>query len=528
MKGCVMAKSDETPQEAPAETIEQESPASEQVPRAPALSDAIDVTVEKYAEKLEDALGDPRKHEASAMIEAIKISLARKNHAVPRTASKMLEGMIAEIDETLSKQLSAIMQSEKFQKLEGSWRGLQRLLSRTQTGPDLYVEILDCPRQELVDDMHDHVGDAENTEFYEKVYQKHYNTPGIAPYGIIIADYEFSHHPDDIKALRELSHVAAAAHCPVITSPSPSLMKLERFEELESTKAKVLQQQFEDPSYDAWRSLRDEEDTKYLVFAMPRTLARLPYGKGTNTQNCRSFNFEEVELGPNGESIEIPQSQFCWSNAAYSLAERITEAYWAFGWTTAIRGELNGGRVDELPLYTYRTKKGGTKTMCPTETHNNFEMDFTLSKLGMYSLLYVGREDHARFEGAQCLHQPKEFVNPAATKSSQMGAILPYLLSVSRVAHYLKELVHANVGRCLSRKEMEDFLNDWIKQFTLADENPSDELKAEHPFSKARIEVTEDPENVGWYKTQIYLKPWVFLERMEADITLVSKLPEQA
>ena len=35
-----------------------------------------------------------------------------------------INSAIAAIDKALSSQLSAIMQNEKFQKLEGSWRGL--------------------------------------------------------------------------------------------------------------------------------------------------------------------------------------------------------------------------------------------------------------------------------------------------------------------------------------------------------------------------------------------------------------------
>ena len=49
---------------------------------------------------------------------------------------------IAAIDKVMSKQLSAIMQHEKLQKLEGSWRGLNHLVMNSETSSPDFQENL--------------------------------------------------------------------------------------------------------------------------------------------------------------------------------------------------------------------------------------------------------------------------------------------------------------------------------------------------------------------------------------------------
>ncbi len=97
--------------------------------------------------------------------------------------------------------------------------------------------------------------------------------------------------------------------------------------------------------------------------AMPRYMARLPYGNGKSNIKVDEFHFEEFELSEDGENQEMPNSKFCWSNAAYALAERVTESFFVWGWTTAIRGVENGGLVRELPLYKYTSARGDTGSL---------------------------------------------------------------------------------------------------------------------------------------------------------------------
>src|SRR5215203_1876445 len=53
-----------------------------------------------------------------------------------------INSRIAEIDRLISAQMNQIMHHEDFQKLEGSWRGLQHLVKNSLTGPQLKIRVM--------------------------------------------------------------------------------------------------------------------------------------------------------------------------------------------------------------------------------------------------------------------------------------------------------------------------------------------------------------------------------------------------
>jgi hypothetical protein len=67
---------------------------------------------------------------------------------------------------------------------------------------------------------------------------------------------------------------------------------------------------FTTPDYAAWRSLRESEDSKYIGLAMPRFLARLPYGARTNP--VEEFNFEEDTGSADHTSTPGPTRPMPW------------------------------------------------------------------------------------------------------------------------------------------------------------------------------------------------------------------------
>ncbi|MCH2242496.1 MAG: type VI secretion system contractile sheath large subunit, partial [Aquabacterium sp.] len=64
-----------------------------------------------------------------------------------------LDARIADIDQLISEQLSAILHAPEFQKLEGSWRGLHYLCKQTSTGAMLKIKMMQATKKELVKDF---------------------------------------------------------------------------------------------------------------------------------------------------------------------------------------------------------------------------------------------------------------------------------------------------------------------------------------------------------------------------------------
>ncbi|MFL6466421.1 MAG: type VI secretion system contractile sheath domain-containing protein, partial [Pyrinomonadaceae bacterium] len=63
-----------------------------------------------------------------------------------------INSRIAEIDRLISAQMNQIMHNEEFQKLEGSWRGLQHLVRNSLTGTQLKIRVMSVTKKDLLKD----------------------------------------------------------------------------------------------------------------------------------------------------------------------------------------------------------------------------------------------------------------------------------------------------------------------------------------------------------------------------------------
>jgi len=278
----------------------------------------------------------------------------------------VLDSRIAEIDSLLSDQLNEIMHASEFQQLEASWRGLKYLTDQTETSTNMKIHMLNASKKDLIKDLKS-ASEFDQSALFKKVYEEEYGTFGGAPYGMMIGDYEFGRHPQDMYLLEQVSHVAAAAHAPFISSASAELF--------------------------GWDSFTD--------MAGPRDLSKI---------------FDTVEY-----------------------------AKW------------------------------------------------------------------------------KSFRN---SEDARLSSQLQYIFATSRIAHFMKAIMRDKVGSFASRQNVEDFLNEWLSQYVLLDDNAGQEAKAQYPLREARVEVAEVPGKPGSYKAVTFLRPHYQLDELTASLRLVSELPQ--
>src|SRR5262249_36100272 len=142
-----------------------------------------------------------------------------------------IDKAIAQLDGLLSAQLNEIMHAQEFQQLEGTWRGLFYLVNQAETGPLLEIRVLNTNKKDLLDDL-TKASEFDQSGLFKKIYEDEYGTPGGKPYGLLIGDYEFTRHPQDVALLEKVSNVAAAAHAPFISAANPQLFGWDDFTEL--------------------------------------------------------------------------------------------------------------------------------------------------------------------------------------------------------------------------------------------------------------------------------------------------------
>src|SRR5262245_57517137 len=486
-------------------------------------AEAAEVTQEQEVSLLDQIITETRigrdevqreqsRRQIATLIEEVMQGTVRVSKDIEST----INARIADIDELLSRQLNEIMHAPEFQRLEASWRGVQYLAHQSETSTMVKIRVLNVSKQDLLRDL-ERASEFDQSALFKKVYEEGYGVFGGEPIGALIGDYEFGRHPQDMALLEKISNVAAAAHAPFFAAANPQIFNQDSYTDLGVPRdlAKI----FDTVEYAKWKSFRDSEDSRYVGLTLPHILMRLPYGP--ETVPVEAFNFEEDVDGKD-------HAKYLWGNAAYAFGSRLTDAFAKYQWCAAIRGVEGGGLVEGLPTHTFKTDDGDIALKCPTEIAITDRREKELSDLGLIPLVHCKGSDYAAFFGAQSCQKAKKYDTDAANANARLSTQLQYMMATSRFAHYLKAIMRDKIGSFMSRKNVEDYLNRWINNYVLLDDNAPQERKARFPLREARIDVSEVPGKPGVYKAAAFLRPHFQLEELTVSLRLVAELPPPA
>lgn len=472
----------------------------------------------KVAKATRESERDSVKSSLEVLIEQIAKS---GGSLVDKDPIRTINRVIGMLDERLTMQTREIMHDAKFTKLEGSWRGLFHLVDKTETAVDLKIKLMQCTKSEVSKDLSRALEFDQSTTF-QKIYRDEFGMAGGEPFAAIVGDYEIENNEDDMTMLSNMATVAAAGFCPFLTSPAPSLFEIDCWTDL--MKPRDLALTFQGPKYVKWNAFRDSEDSRFVAMAMPRALARTPYGSGG--KRIDEFAFEEVDLAADGTPVAFDHKQFCWMNAAYVLATRLTNAYSTTGFDTAILGVNSGGRVEDLPVFAFKDEEGVIRQKCPTEINIDDRRANELAALGFMNLVHWKGKDYAAFLSGDTVQRPKKYSTAQANENAQASAWLPYILACGRFAHYVKCIGREMLGSQKEAEDVERELTDWLNlNFVLLSDKPSEEQKKEKPLREARVEVRPVPGKLGAFDAKLYLRPWTFVRELTAAMSMVTNIP---
>jgi type VI secretion system protein ImpC len=458
----------------------------------------------------------PAQERGKDMIKQFVSEVLEGSITVGRDTEAMWNARIAQLDHLISLQLNEVMHAPEFQKLEATWRGLKYLLSQSETSTMLKIKVLNVSKKELLRDLQ-RAPEFDQSALFKKVYEEEYGVFGGAPFGALLGDYEFSKSGEDIELLEKVSQVASAAHAPFLTAASAEMMNLESFSTLDSPRD--LGKIFESTEYAKWKAFRQTEDSRYVALTVPRMLLREPYGN--DTVPVEAFHYEERVDGTD-------HNKYLWGNAAWALGSRVTQAFAQYGWCACIRGVESGGLVEGLPVHNFRTDSGDVAMKCPTEVPITDRREKELADLGFAPLVHCKGTPNAAFFSVQSAQKPKAYDKDAATANARISAQLPYIFAVSRFAHYLKTMMRDKIGGYMSRSDAQTFLNNWISNYVVSNDDASMSVKAKRPLKEARVDVQEDPRKPGVYRAIAFLRPHFQLDELSVSMRLVAELPAPA
>ncbi|MBN1290600.1 MAG: type VI secretion system contractile sheath large subunit [Candidatus Latescibacteria bacterium] len=447
-------------------------------------------------------------------VQAFIDELLKPGREEARVSAGLVDEMIANIDQKLSRQMDAILHNEDYQKLESAWRSLKFLVDNTNFRENIKIEVLNVNKQDLFDDFED-APEVVKSGLYKLAYTAEYGQFGGQPYGLMVGNYEFGPGAQDIKLLQHLASVATMSHAPFVAAAGPQFFGLENFSGLPNLKD--LKSIFEMPQYTKWQGFRESEDARNVGLTIPHFLLRTPYDP--ENQPVKSFNYrEEAAAGDNA---------YLWGNAAFTFASRIADSFAKYRMCSNIIGPQGGGAVEDLPVHNYESM-GEIQTKIPTEILISERKEFELAEEGFIALTMRKGSDNAAFFSANSCQKAKTFANTPEGKQAQLnyklGTELPYNFVVSRLAHYLKVLQRENIGSWKSRVDLENELNKWITQYVSDQENPSPGVRSRRPLRKALVEVADVEGEPGWYRVSLKVQPHFKYMGASFTLSLVGKL----
>jgi type VI secretion system protein ImpC len=432
---------------------------------------------------------------------------------------------ISRVDRLISEQVNEILHCPEFQTLEASWRGLHYLWSTREhlageqgfdeRNAKIEIRVLNVSKRELQRDF-ERAADFDSSALFQKVYEAEFGTAGGTPYGMLLANYEFTNHPDDLDLLTQLSGVGAAAFAPVVASASPDLIGLDSFSDLE--KPVHLSRIFQQDRHRKWRSLRDRPDSQFLGLTLPRILMREPYLDDGNY--AAGFRFQEEVRGRGRE-------KYLWGSSAWAMGAVIIRAFATCGWFADIRGVERGveggGLVTGLPSNSYGTDESGVAQRSSVDVAISDSQEAELCSLGFVPLSHCKDTPYSVFYSNQSVHQPASYDDPVATANAKISAMLQYVLCCSRVAHYVKLRARNKLGSHLSPMEIQNDIQNWLVDYVTPDEKAPPSMKAQYPLREADVEVFEIPGQPGQYMMTIRLLPHYQLDELSSSMTLTAR-----
>lgn len=434
-----------------------------------------------------------------------------------KVSPALVDDMIAEIDQKMSRQVDAVLHNADLQKLESSWRSLKFLVDRTDFRENNKIEILSVSKEALLSDFDD-APELTKSGLYRKIYTQEYGQFGGQPFGLIVGNYEFGPGAQDVKLLQNVAGVATMAHAPFVAAANPRMFGLQDFSGLPNLKD--LKSIFEGPQYVKWQSFRASEDSRNVALTLPHFLLRLPYGP--DTQPTKKFNYTENVSGGN--------DSFLWGNAAFAFASRIADSFSKYRWCANIIGPQGGGAVEDLPVYQYEAM-GEIQTKIPTEILISERKEFELAEEGFIALAMRKGSDNAAFFSANSVQKPKFFGSSKEGKEAELnyklGTQLPYTFVISRLAHYIKVIQRENIGTWKERGDLERELNNWIRQYVADQDNPSPGVRSRRPLRQAEITVSDVEGDPGWYRVSLRVRPHFKYMGASFTLSLVGKLDKK-
>ncbi|HWE00174.1 MAG TPA: type VI secretion system contractile sheath large subunit [Bryobacteraceae bacterium] len=255
-----------------------------------------------------------------------------------------------------SELMRAILHARPYQALEAAWRGVWFLVRRIETGPNLKIFIADAG-----------AGDSSLPD-----------PPADKQWSVIILDRGFRDSEESLQALSQAGRQAMRWNAALLAESEPP--------------ARLSPTDAED-SRTRWSLFRKTPEAAHIGLALPRLIARMPYGQSGETTD--EFRFEEMASAPQ-------HSDYLWMNPAFGLGYLLAAAFEREGWRMtpgAVRD------IEGMPLHVYREEGESVAKPCAELLLHEKDVEELLDA-GIMPLASIRDTDRVRLVRFQSIAEP--------------------------------------------------------------------------------------------------------------------------
>jgi len=426
-----------------------------------------------------------------------------------------IDRLIAWIDRSVSRMLTAVLHDPTFQQLESSWRGLGYLVNESGDDPIVEILILSVSKRELDDDLNDAPG-IDQCGLFHLTYRQEYDMYGGRPYAAILLDYEISRALEDIRLLDCLAKIGSLVHAPCITATSPCFFGVERFDDLAAIPG--ISEILSLAEYRKWRVFQSRDYARYMVLMLNRFLVRLPYRAARVGSGRSSLTYDEARWDADGHG-------YVFTSPVYGMGSILARAFIRDGWCTDIFGLGEGGTLSHVPVgaFEYGYEAGSKPT---TEFVITSRLERQLAELGFLPLIHHRTTCQPCVVSSRTVQEMKRFGrDTAAAGNWTISSRLPFVMLVCRLAHYIKVHQRMNLGGLVQPEAVQLELERWLRtELVSTDTSPSLDTRRRYILRNAQVRVEPLPDDPGKLRVELIIQPHYQLENVSVQLDCVTTI----
>lgn len=424
--------------------------------------------------------------------------------ASPSILNSVITRLVAQIDDSVSAQLSYVLHHNDFQHLEANWRSLYHLTLLPLNRNKAKLKLLDMSWNEISNDINQSYS-LENTQLYNKIGNNELNTLGGEPFGCICIAYGIAMEIDertgfdDIYTLELMAKLGEILLCPFILAVDDDFFAGRGTEWLVDTVrvSKILHSE----DYQSFQILRRYPCSKFIGLALPKLLVREKY-----QYHQAGFVFNELN------KPLLTYAVFAFASIVLTEFQRVS---W-FGFLKA--RQVNNGygavvnidKTDVIPELIARPKL-------------NIKLNDTKAKFyaeqGFIPLTANYLTEKVYFYGNNSLF------NAEKSWEDQVLSQIQITLIACRIAHYLKAQSRNIIASTKNAKECQLYLQKWIGTYASNLATSDEAMLAKYPINSAEVSVTEQAAQ-GCYHCILKMVPQYHYDAIAVEVLLTTKIEQ--